>query len=140
VGIGGVLGALSLAAVGHRIPRMRLLSVTAFAYASLLVAFAVVRDHRFAYPILLGAGFMMIATNATSNSTLQHIVPNELRGRVMAVYSFVVVGLSQVVGSAVSGMVARASGTSWAIGGSAAAMLAFAYQIFYREAALREMR
>ena len=30
------------------------------------------------------------------NATLQHLVPNELRGRMMAAYSFIAVGLSSV--------------------------------------------
>ena len=137
VGIGGVAGALSLASIGHRFGRVRLLSFTAYSYACLLIGFSLVRNHVYAYPLLLGAGFMMIATNATANSTLQHLVPNELRGRVMAAYSFVVVGLSQVVGSASSGAIANVVGTSWAIGGSAVVMLCYAYYAFNRRPELR---
>ena len=99
VGIGGVTGALSLAAVGDRIRRTRLLSYSSYVFAALLIAFALVRNAGLAYPILLGVGFTMILNNAVANSTLQHLVPNELRGRLMAAYSFVVVGLSQVLGS-----------------------------------------
>lgn len=139
VGIGGVIGALSLASVGHRFGRMQLLSFTAHAYACLLIGFALVRNHVYAYPLLLGAGFMMIATNATANSTLQHLIPDELRGRIMAAYSFVVVGLSQVVGSASSGTIARVVGTSWAIGGCAAMMLVYAHYAFFRRPELRSL-
>jgi len=132
VGIGGVGGALSLASFGHRIERARLLSFSAYSFALLLFAFSLVRNHVYAYPLLLGAGFMMIATNATSNSTLQHLIPNELRGRVMAAYSFVVVGLSQVIGSATSGTIASAVGTAWTIRGAALIMLGYAYYVFVR--------
>ena len=45
----------------------------------------------------------MIVTSAVRNSTLQHLVPNELRGRLMAAYSFVVVGLSSVIGAFIAG-------------------------------------
>jgi MFS family permease len=79
----------------------------------------------------------MILNNALANSTLQHLVPNELRGRLMAAYSFVVVGLSQVVGSVLAGSVAHAIGTSWAIGGGAVIMLLYAYQAFIRRPELR---
>jgi MFS family permease len=139
VGIGGVAGALSLAAVGDRVGRTRLLAFASYAFSTLLIAFALVRNHAYAYPILLGVGFTMIINNASANSTLQHLVPNELRGRLMAAYSFVVVGLSQVVGSVLAGSVAHAIGVSWAIGGGAVIMLAYAYHAFERRPELRAM-
>ena len=55
---------------------------------------------------------------------------DELRGRVMAAYSFVVVGLSQVVGSATSGTIANAFGTAWTIRGAALIMLGYACYVF----------
>ena len=139
VGVGGVAGALWLAAVGDRFSRMRLLAVTSYIFAVLLVAFSLVRQPILAYPILLGVGFTMIVTSAVANSTLQHIVPNELRGRLMAAYSFVVVGLSSVVGSLVAGAVAHAIGVSWAIGGGAVIMLVYSYVAFERRTSLRDV-
>ena len=41
------------------------------------------------------AGFTMIVTNALTNGLLQSIVPDDLRGRVMAAYTFVFVGAFQ---------------------------------------------
>ena len=137
VGIGGLTGALSLAAIGDRMGRSRLLSAAAYAFSGLLVAFSLVRDPSAAYPILLAVGFMMIVNNATANSTLQHLVPNEMRGRLMAAYSFVVVGLSSVIGSLVAGSVAHVIGVSWAIGGGAAIMFAYALWAFERRPELR---
>jgi MFS family permease len=140
VGVGGVAGALSLAAIGDRVRGTRLLSTAAYAYGGLLIGLALARDASVAYPILLATGFMMIVNNATANSTLQHLVPNELRGRIMAAYSFVVVGLSTVVGSLISGSIAHALGVSWAIGGGAVIMLAYAYWAFERRPELRSIK
>ena len=140
VGIGGVAGALWLASVGHRFARVRLLTFTAYSFAACLLGLSLVRNHLYAYPLLLGAGFMMIATNATSNSTLQHLIPDELRGRVMAAYSFVVVGLSQVVGSATSGTIANAFGPAWTIRGAALLMLGYAYYVFGRRSELHHVQ
>ena len=137
VGVGGVAGALSLAAIGDRVRGTRLLSTAAYAYGGLLIGLALARDATVAYPILLATGFMMIVNNATANSTLQHLIPNELRGRIMAAYSFVVVGLSTVVGSLIAGSVAHALGVSWAIGGGAVIMLGYAYWAFERRPELR---
>ena len=130
VGVGGLAGALLLAAVGDRIPRDVVLRRASYTFASLLIAFSFVRSHYLAYPLLLGIGFAMIVTSAQANSMLQHLVPDELRGRIMAAYSFIVVGLSQVVGSFAAGAVARATGVAWAIGGGGALMLAYSLWVF----------
>jgi MFS family permease len=139
VGIGGLAGALSLAAAGDRLRRGRLLAFASFAFSAALILFSVVRSATLAYPILLVVGFMMILNNAGANSTLQHLAPNELRGRIMAAYSFVVVGLSSVVGSLVAGSIAHAIGVSWAIGGGGAVMLGYAYYAFVRRPELRDV-
>jgi MFS family permease len=125
VGIGGLAGALSLAAVGDRTRRGVLLFTAAFSYSTMLIAFSLVRSAVAAYPILLAVGFTMIASNATGNATLQRLVPNELRGRMMATYSFIAVGLSSAAGSLLAGSVAHVVGVSWAIGGGGLIMLAY---------------
>ena len=130
VGIGGLAGALTLAAVGDRLQRRLVLSRASHAFAILLIIFAFVRRPVLAYPLLLLIGFAMIVNSAQANSMLQHMVPDELRGRIMAAYSFIVVGLSQVAGSFVAGAVARAFGVAWAIGGGGALMLVYAMWAF----------
>ena len=74
------------------------------------MALAAARDARLAYVLLFLAGIAMIANGAVSNTMLQHSVPDALRGRLMAAYSFVVVGLAQTVGSFLAGIVAKALG------------------------------
>ncbi len=139
VGIGGLAGALSLAVIGDRISRGKLLRIGSFGYASFLIVFSLVRSAALAYPVLLLTGFAMIINNALCNSTVQHHVPNELRGRMMAAYSFVVIGLSSAVGSFIAGSVAHVIGVSWAIGGGALIMLAYSYWAFERKPELRNV-
>ena len=103
-----------------------------FSFATLLIVFSLVRNPVLACIVLLGIGVAMIVNNALCNALLQHLVPDHLRGRMMATYSFVVVGVSQVLGSLVAGGIARAFGVSVAIGGAAAVMLGYAYHAFYR--------
>ena len=133
VGVGGLCGALWLAARAD-LERGRgpLLARASFAFASLLLLFAVVRAPLAAYVLLLAIGFTMIVTNAVANALLQHIVPDEMRGRIMAAYSLIVVGLSQTLGGFGAGALAKAVGVQWAIGGGAAAMLAYALWAFRR--------
>jgi MFS family permease len=139
VGVGGVTGALTLASVGDRFPRRKLLFGASLAYALLLILFSLVRAPWLASSVLLAVGFTMIVNNALSNALLQHLVPDALRGRLMAAYSLVVVGLSQVVGSFLAGAVARAVGADWAIGGGGAIMLLYSWWAFSRQRSLRAL-
>jgi MFS family permease len=133
VGLGGLAGALWLASRGDpERARGQLLAQASFAFASLLIAFSFVRSAQLAYGFLFAVGFTMIVTNAVSNALLQHIVPDVMRGRIMAAYSFIVVGLSQTVGAFGAGAVAKLVGVQWAIGGAAAVMLAYAMWAFRR--------
>jgi MFS family permease len=137
VGIGGLGGALFLAAVGDRVRRGRLLAWGSFAYAALLLAFSQTRSVRAAWPLLLLIGCAMIFNGALSNAILQELVPDEFRGRLMAAYSFVVVGLSQVVGNFTAGVIARAFDADYAVAAGAVVMLGFAWWAFMRHPDLR---
>ena len=139
VGVGGLMGALSLAAVGDRIRRGTLVFAAAFSYATMLCLLSLVRSAALAYPTLLVVGFTMIVTNAVGNATLQRLVPNELRGRMMAAYSFIAVGLSQVLGSMIGGALAHVIGVSGAIGVGAAVALAYAMLAYRSHPELRSI-
>ena len=123
VGIGGLSGALFLAAVGRRVARGRLLLWSTLVFASMLIALATTSHFHVAWLILLVVGCAMILNGALCNSMLQSLVPDEFRGRLMAAYSLVVVGLSQVGGNFVAGAVARVAGPQWAIAGGATIVL-----------------
>ncbi len=139
VGLGGLAGALFLAAAAPRVRRGRLLLISAYAHPVLLLCFAMARSEWLAGGILLFAGFTMIVNSALSNGLLQSIVPNEMRGRLMSAYSIVVVGLSQVVGAFVAGSVARLLGADWAIGLAAALMLVYALAVLARRREIRAL-
>jgi MFS family permease len=139
VGVGGLLGALGLAALGDRFPRGKLLSVASMLFATLLIAFSFSRSTWVACVILLATGFAMIVNNALCNAMLQHLVPDQLRGRLMAAYSLVVVGVSQVFGSFMAGSLAESLGVTVAIGGTAAVMLAYSWYAFFRRPELRTL-
>lgn len=139
VGIGGLAGALALAAVGPRLHRGRLLTFSSLGYASMLIVFSLVRLPQLAYAVLLVTGFLMIVNNALANGLLQSIAPDEYRGRLMALYSLIVVGLPQVIGAFGAGAIARMIGVDWAIGGAAATMLVYALLAFRRYPEVRSL-
>jgi MFS family permease len=139
LGVGGLAGALSLAAVGYRVSRTRLLVVASMTWPVLLILFAFTRAPWTGYVLLLGIGCTMILNGAIANGLLQHMVPNELRGRMMAAYGLVVVGLAQVVGAFSAGALADLLGVRATIAGSAAAMLLYGMWAFFRRPELRTL-
>ena len=139
MGVGGLAGALSLAAVGYRVSRVKLLIGASMAWPLLLLVFSFSKIPVVGYLLLLGVGCTMILNGAISNGLLQYIVPDMLRGRMMAAYGLVVVGLSQVVGAFVAGTVADVIGVAGAIGGSAALMLIYGVFVFFRSSELRTL-
>ena len=134
LGLGGLAGALGLAGIGYRVSRPKLLRIASMAWPTLLLAFSFTRDARLAYVLLFFVGCTMILNGAITNGLIQTTVPDSLRGRMMAAYGLVVVGLSTVVGAFVAGSVAHILGVAGSIGGAALLMLLFgAYAFLYRK-------
>ncbi len=138
VGVGAVCGALTLAALGSRVRRGRLYTVSALAFASLLILFSFVNVRPVAAGVLLFLGFTMLINGALANGILQSAVPDELRGRVMSAYVFVYVGFMPI-GSLIAGAVARATGVQWAIGIGGLVMLLYASWAFWKFPELRRV-
>ncbi|HEU4723431.1 MAG TPA: MFS transporter [Gemmatimonadaceae bacterium] len=138
-GIGGLAGALGLAAVGGRVSRARLLTVASMVWPALLMIFSITRVPWAGYALLLAIGCVMIIIGAISNGLLQAIVPNEFRGRIMAAYGLVVVGLSQVVGAFTGGVIAHAVGVSTAIFATALLMAGYGVWAFFQRPELRRL-
>ena len=138
VGIGGLVGALGIAAQAGRQAGTKTLRAATYAFPSVLLILSLVTSPRVAYVLLFLAGVGMIVNSAVSNALLQHIVPDALRGRMMAAYSFVVVGLAQTLGSFGAGIVARAFGVQWAIAAGSLVMLGYSLHAF-RKGPLKEV-
>ena len=136
VGIGALTGALSLAGLGARIRRGRLFNVTAYAFAGLTILFSLMRTVHLAAFVLLFLGLTMLINGALANGILQSVVPDELRGRVMATYVFVYVGFTPI-GSFIAGAMARFVGVQWAIFSGGVVMLAYALWAFWRYPEIR---
>jgi MFS family permease len=94
VGVGAMLGALAIAGFSRQIPKGRTLLTGGAAFGLLVAAFALSRHFALSVALLAVAGCAMIVNNALTNTLLQTLVPDQLRGRVMGFYSFVFVGLA----------------------------------------------
>jgi len=120
VGVGAMLGALGLALAGRRVRKGLVLLASGAAFGILLVLFAAARSFSLAFALLALTGCAMIITTALANTLLQTLVPDELRGRVMAFYAFVFVGMAPL-GAFQAGLVAEHTSApfSTAMGGAA---------------------
>ena len=136
VGIGALTGALSLAALGARIRRGRLFNATAYAFAGMTILFSLMRSVHLAAFVLLFLGLTMLINGALANGILQSVVPDELRGRVMATYVFVYVGFTPI-GSFIAGAMARFVGVQWAIFTGGVVMLAYSLWAFWKYPEIR---
>jgi MFS family permease len=94
IGVGALLGAMSLAALGRYGHKGRLLTAATFVFSLALVGFALARSVPLAAAALAFAGWGMITHLATTNTLLQLHIPDALRGRVMSAYLWAVVGMA----------------------------------------------
>ena len=93
-GLGALAGALMLA----RRTTLRGLGTwvawAALAFGVALIVFSLSREFWLSVVLLLPVGFAMLLQMSSSNTLIQSMVPDELRGRVMAAYSMMFMGMA----------------------------------------------
>ncbi|MFL5558352.1 MAG: MFS transporter, partial [Gemmatimonadaceae bacterium] len=134
--IGALTGALTLAGLGSRIRRVKLFKSSAYVNAGLTMLFSLMRTVHLAAIVLLFLGLTMLINGALANGILQSVVPDELRGRVMATYVFVYVGFTPI-GSFIAGAMARAFGVQWAIFSGGVVLLLYVLWAFWKYPEIR---
>lgn len=128
MGAGSLIGALSIAFSGKKPSRVRML-VAAIALGIVILALAVTAS----IPLPVGVAMLLLASSgfaasnamAMANTIVQTTAPDELRGRVMAVYSTVFMG-SVPIGALIAGTVSDRFSviTSMAFGGTIVTLVA----------------
>jgi MFS family permease len=113
-GAGAFVAALMVATWGHAVPSRTLALGGVYLFSLALLVFAFSRSFYFTLVPLFLAGFGMLLFFSTSNTTVQTIVPDEMRGRVMGVWSLFF-GAMIPLGSIEAGAVAHWLGTPVAV-------------------------
>jgi MFS family permease len=113
-GLGAFVGALMVATYGHLFAPRRLALGGVWLFSAALFAVSFTKNFVPALVLLFVGGFGMLLFFATSNTVLQTIVPDEMRGRVMGVWSLVF-GAMIPLGSLEAGTVAHWFGTPFAL-------------------------
>ncbi len=86
-GVGAVLAVLTLASVASRLKRQGLLLLVSLILLGIfLILFSRISSFPLALLVLVAVGAFQVLFMATTNTMLQIIVPDELRGRVMSLY------------------------------------------------------
>ena len=128
LGVGSLLGALTLAFAGRR-PSPRVMLATALLFGAFEIALGVATGLRLpamlAMILMAGTGFAMSTTMAQANTTVQTNSPDHLRGRVLSIYLTVFAG-STPLGAAVAGLLSTLWGApvAVAVGGAVVAVVA----------------
>jgi len=113
-GMGALIGALVVATYGHRFTPRKIALGGVWLFSLALLAFSFTRNFYVALAFLFVAGFGMLLFFPTSNTVLQTIVPDEMRGRVMGVWSLVF-GAMIPLGGLEAGALAHWLGTPFAL-------------------------
>jgi MFS family permease len=109
-GVGALAGALMVASAGHILPT-RIMALGGIAiFSASLALFAFTRNLYLGTLLLAIVGFGIVLYFSTSNTVLQSIVPDEMRGRVMGIWTLIFGGMIPL-GSLQAGLMADFLGT-----------------------------
>ena len=92
-GLGALIGALFIASFSGHISRGKLLTIGTFLYPLSIILFALVNYLGLSLILVLISGINLIMIFNLCNALVQIHTPENMRGRVMSIYSFVFFGL-----------------------------------------------
>jgi MFS family permease len=132
-GLGAVCGMLYLASRNSIRGLFRVIGWSAGLASLALIAFSFAPTFWLALPMLFISSLCMMLTAASTNTVLQSIVPDELRGRVAALYVMSFLGMSPV-GSLTSGWLGGLIGppSALALFATMAGCAAIVYAYFFK--------
>ena len=109
-GVGAMLGALTLATRSGVLGLGRWVAFSCGGFGLSLVLFSFSRYFWLSAALLLPVGFCMMLQMSSSNTLIQAMVPDHLRGRVMAMYTMMFMGMAPF-GSLFAGAAGGTSGS-----------------------------
>jgi len=124
-GVGALGGALLLATRESVKGLGRWVAISAGTFGASLIAFAASRSFWVSCALLLPVGFAMMVEMGSSNTLIQTMSPDRLRGRVMSVYSMMFMGMAPF-GAVLSGVIAAHWGAPATVAGGGVICMAAA--------------
>lgn len=132
VGAGAFCGALTLVYLGDVRRKGLIVLVGALSAAFCLIGFALAGDYRAALAFLFGVGFSMVCFFALSNTLLQQLVTDEMRGRVMSMWILAFIG-TMPLGSFMAGLSAERFGAPATLASGGVFIIAFVLLVGVRQ-------
>jgi MFS family permease len=105
-GVGALAGTLTLAAKREVRGLGRWVTFACMGFGASMILFALSRSFLLSMALLVPVGFSMMLQMSASNTLIQTMAPDELRGRVMAVYSMMFMGMAPF-GALLAGVIAN---------------------------------
>lgn len=124
-GVGALTGALLLASRRDLKGLNTWVAMSAMGFGACLVAFSASRNLWLSAALLVPVGFTMMIEMGSSNTLIQSMAPDELRGRVMSVYSMMFMGMAPF-GALLAGWAAGRFGAPATVGVAGAICVAAA--------------
>jgi MFS family permease len=137
-GVGALFGALLIASLGRFNFRGKLLMIGMIFFPLTLIIFSYVRWEALALLVMVLSGMTLILTFNLSNSLVQLHAADEMRGRVMSVYSLTFFGLLPI-GGLLMGAVAERIGEPTTLVASSLILFVFAMLILWSQPKLRAL-
>ena len=138
VGVGALFSAIYLASRTTVVGLGRLIAIAGIAYGIALASFAFAPNLYVAVPLLMCIGASFMTLFAGSNTMLQSMVDDHLRGRLMSFFSMAVMGMAPF-GAVTAGWVAAHASTRVALLISASAACTMSAFFLRQLPALREL-
>lgn len=138
VGVGALLGALLLAALGNFQRKGLLLTAGNLLFPAFVIAFSYSHTLWISLVLLIGTGFGFMVQNATVNTLIQSRVDDRLRGRVMSIYTIVFQGFFPL-GALFAGTVAQHLDIQSGSALGAMIALGFGLMLFWRAPKIRKL-
>lgn len=114
-GVGAVLGALTLAAKKGLKGLSRWVPAAAAGFGACLVLFSLSRMFWLSVALLVPVGYGLMLQLSSTNTLIQAMVPDRLRGRTMAVYAMMFMGMAPI-GALLAGALASHIGAPLTVG------------------------
>jgi MFS family permease len=137
-GIGALSSALLIASLGRFNYRGKLLSIGTFAFPCMLLVFSLIKTIPFSLLAIAGVGGSVVLIMNLANSLVQGNAPDEIRGRVMSIYSLTFFG-SMPIGAFLIGQIAEHTSATIALQAGAISMIFCASLIFILSPRVRKL-
>lgn len=92
IGVGAITAVVLVSALSHKIPKLFFILGGNFIFCVSLILFSLTSNLLVALVLLFFVGFGLLGQFSTINSTIQHLVTPEIRGRVMSIYTLMFIG------------------------------------------------